>query len=155
MYNEDEENIFFPYFYLLKIQSIMRCLSTKLSWYHREKLPVHSSYLLCLSTKLSWYHNSQILGPTSVSCLFLKMADIPFTQPQNHLQITPLFPHSHPISLKFSSGDNFLMWLHQQVLATVQGYGLEPFLDGSVPILPQLNPDAPTSSVQPNLAFLA
>ena len=76
------------------------------------------------------------------------------TQPQNQLQITPLFPHSHPISLKLSD-DNFLMW-RQQVLATIRGYGLEPFLDGSVSVPSQfVTADATSTSVQPNPAFLA
>lgn len=63
-----------------------------------------------------------------------------------------MLPQSHPISTKLSDS-NYLIW-RQQVLATVRGYGLEPYLMGEQIIPPKMVVTTESSTMSPNPSFL-
>ena len=77
-----------------------------------------------------------------------------FTQltPENQIPSIPILPQNHPISTKLSE-ENYLIW-RQQILATVRGYGLEPYLMGEQEVPPQMIAVTGSTTMVPNPSFL-
>lgn len=65
--------------------------------------------------------------------------------------LIPTLPNNHPISVKLGD-NNYLIW-RQQVLATIEGYGLESFLIGDHP--PKTVEAGQAGQMQANPEFLA